>query len=69
MDKITDPKLKMFIEFFKTQGVRFVDADTGKEIYTDEETEKDRADVLDTSNSGSDNDGNSGENIIRVVRR
>ena len=64
--RITNPELKMFIEFFKTQGVKFVDAETGKEIYTDEE---DRTNVLGAADRSSSDDDNSGENIIRVVRR
>lgn len=35
--KVSDPKLKMFIDFFKTQGVKFVDHETGEEIITEEE--------------------------------
>lgn len=31
--KITDPKTKLFMEFFsKELGVKFIDADTGEEI-------------------------------------
>lgn len=31
--KITDPRTKLFMEFFsKEMGVKFVDADTGEEI-------------------------------------
>lgn len=31
--KITDPKTKLFIEFFsKEMGVKFIDADTGERI-------------------------------------
>ena len=32
MSKIADPKLKMFIEFFQSQGVKFIDDETGEEI-------------------------------------
>ena len=31
-----DPKMKLFIEFFESQGVTFVDADTGEKITTKE---------------------------------
>lgn len=38
--KITDPKTKLFIEFFsKEMGAKFVDADTGEEIKIEEEDE------------------------------
>lgn len=38
--KITDPKTKLFMEFFsKEMGVKFVDADTGEEIEIEEENE------------------------------
>ena len=32
--KITDPKLKMFIDFFGQQGVTFVDTETGETTTT-----------------------------------
>ena len=35
--KITDPIGEAFIEFCKTQGIKFVDTDTGEEIKVDEE--------------------------------
>lgn len=34
--EITDPKLKMFMEFFESQGVKFVDMKTGEMITTKE---------------------------------
>lgn len=38
--KNTDPKTKLFMEFFsKEMGVKFVDADTGEEIKVEEEHE------------------------------
>lgn len=37
MTKLNDPLGKAFIEFFKSQGVKFVDVDTGKEIDGEEE--------------------------------
>lgn len=36
--KITDPKLNMFMEFFRAQGCKFVDMDTGEEILPESET-------------------------------
>lgn len=35
--KLTDPMGRAFIEFCKSQGVKFVDSDTGKEITFEEE--------------------------------
>lgn len=36
--KITDPKTKLFMEFFsKELGCKFIDADTGEEIEVGEE--------------------------------
>lgn len=33
MTKITDPKTRLFMEFFeKEMGVKFVDADTGEKV-------------------------------------
>lgn len=37
MTTLNDPVGKQFIEFFKTQGVKFINADTGEEIKFDEE--------------------------------
>lgn len=39
--KITDPKLRMFMEFFESQGVKFVDADTGEILTTEGEGDED----------------------------
>ena len=35
MRKITDPKTKLFMEFFESQGFTFVDAETGERIVTE----------------------------------
>ena len=35
--KVSDPMGKAFIEFWKSQGVTFVDGKTGKEICGEEE--------------------------------
>ena len=41
--KITDPKTKLFMEFFsKEMGVKFVDSNTGEEITIEEEHENKR---------------------------
>jgi hypothetical protein len=37
--KIKDPRLRMFIEFFNQQGVKFVDSETGEELKTKEDDE------------------------------
>ena len=37
MTKLNDPLGKAVIEFFKSQGIKFVDAETGKEIGEEEE--------------------------------
>jgi hypothetical protein len=39
--KITDPKLRMFMEFFESQGVKFVDVDTGEILTTEGEGDED----------------------------
>lgn len=36
MRKITDPKAKLFMEFFEREmGVKFIDAETGERITTE----------------------------------
>lgn len=39
MKKITNPKLNMFMEFFRAQGVKFVDMKDGKEIVPNDNAE------------------------------
>lgn len=40
MNRIIDPKTKLFMEFFsKETGAKFVDADTGEEIKLDKSRE------------------------------
>ena len=57
MTKISDPLGRAFIEFCKTQGVRFVDAETGKEVSTDEKFKEDGTTVLgDVDNCSIDDD-------------
>ena len=60
MTTLNDPVGKQFIEFFRTQGVKFINADTGEEIkFDEEESEEDRASVMDNADSSSDNDNHS----------
>ena len=59
MTTLNDPMGRAFIEFFRKQGFKFVDADTGKEIKFDEENEEDRAGIVGTSYDNGDNDDNS----------
>ena len=37
--KIKDPKVKMFIEFFSSQGVKFIDSETGEELEVEDDNE------------------------------
>ena len=57
MTTLNDPMGRAFIEFFRKQGFKFVDVDTGKEIKFDEENEQDRASVLGDADNNGDNDG------------
>lgn len=42
---ITDPKMKMMIEFFGSRGAKFVDIDTGEELIVEEENENNTRNV------------------------
>lgn len=35
MRRVVDPKTKLFMEFFESQGFKFVDAETGERITTE----------------------------------
>lgn len=59
------PETLEFIKFFNSQGIKFVDAETGEEIIPDEE---EGTYSLGAVNSSSDNGDGGCENIIRVVR-
>lgn len=37
MTKLSDPLGRAFIEFCRSQGIKFVDGKTGEEVFTDEE--------------------------------
>lgn len=40
MTTLKDPMGRAFIEFCRSQGIKFVDGKTGKEVFTDEEPTK-----------------------------
>lgn len=43
MKKIKDPRANLIIEFFESQGIKFIDSETGEDIITTkgDENEKD----------------------------